>query len=444
MTADTPPTHDFAQMIQWFRHATPYINQHRNKTFVVMLGSDAVAHSNIVNIVHDVALLTSLGIRIVIVHGVRSQLDKKLDQLGIKSEFVKGLRLTDKTILNAAIEASSLVRAQLETQLSMGLPNSPMHGAKVKVASCNAITAKPAGIIDGIDLQHTGIVRKIDTDAINTLLDLGNLVLLSPVGYSPTGDTFSLSYQNIASELAIAMKADKLIAFGASDGLSTENGTLLRELNTNEAKAHLNQQPTNHSKYGCANAAIHAVEQGVPRAHLMNYTTDGVLLQELFSVDGAGTLILNSQFEDIRSATRDDIAAIIDIISPLEEQHILVKREREKLYREIDYFTVIEREGLIIAIAALYPFANSQMGEIACIATHTDYRNSARGSKLLKQLEQSAKEQNLTALFVLTTQTTHWFIENGFNECSLEQLPTEKQALYNFQRNSKVLMKPIV
>ncbi len=433
---------DYSQLIRWFRQATPYINAHRGKTFVMMLSGEAVAHPNISNIIHDIALLNSLGTRIVIVHGLRAQLDAKLEQQNIESQFVQGFRVSDQATMDAAIQASSLIRSQLETRLSMGLPNSPMHGARVRVASANVITAKPAGIIDGIDLQHTGLVRKIDTVAMNTLLDLGNVVLLSPLGYSPTGEAFSLSYKQVASEIAIALQADKLIAFTDRDGISNAQGQLLRELDPTSAQKNIADQDQNSEFIRCAKTAIASVEGGVPRAHLMHYANDGALLQELYTVDGAGTLILSANFEVTRQATVDDIPAIIDIISPLEKQGVLVRRDRDKLEDEINYFTVVEREGLIVALAALYPY-DCDSGEIACIVTHPDYRNGTRGANLLNTLEVNARAAGIQRVFVLTTQTAHWFIENGFTEIGLDDLPEAKQSLYNYQRKSKVLSKQL-
>ncbi len=433
---------DYSQLIRWFRQATPYINAHRGKTFVMMLSGEAVAHPNISNIIHDIALLNSLGTRIVIVHGLRAQLDAKLEQQNIKSQFVQGFRVSDQITMDAAIQASSLIRSQLETRLSMGLPNSPMHGARVRVASANVITAKPAGIINGVDLQHTGLVRKIDTVAMNTLLDLGNVVLLSPLGYSPTGEAFSLSYKQVASEIAIALQADKLIAFTDRDGISDAQGQLLRELDPASAQKNIAGQDQNSEFIRCAKTAIASVEGGVPRAHLMHYANDGALLQELYTVDGAGTLILSANFEVTRQANEDDIPAIIDIISPLEEQGVLVRRDRDKLEDEINYFTVVEREGLIVALAALYPY-DCDSGEIACIVTHPDYRNGTRGANLLNTLEANARAAGIQRVFVLTTQTAHWFVENGFTEIGLDDLPKAKQSLYNYQRKSKVLSKKL-
>ncbi len=434
-------------LIAWFRKATPYINAHRGKTFVVMLSGDAIADQHIHNLIHDIVLLNSLGIKLVLVHGIRKQLDEMLAAQGKSSQFARGLRVTDQATLDASIQTSSLLRSRLETKLSMGLPNSPMHGAKVKVASANVVTAKPAGITDGVDLQHTGIVRKIDQQSIQNLLELGNIVLLSPIGYSPSGHAFNLNYQHLAAEIAKSLNADKLIAFIENESLYDANNQLAHEFTPREAQSWLTgyEDAGNQSDELAlsVSACIQAIDAGVQRAHLMSYAKDGALLQELFSVDGSGTLIQKKDFEFLREATHSDVPAIIDIIRPLEKSGALVRRERDLLEEEIEYFTVIEREKLIVALAALYPSSDGKSAEIACITTHPDYRGSNRGAALLKHLEEKARLLGIEKVFVLTTQTTHWFLEQGFDEASIQQLPGEKQHLYNFQRNSKILTKKL-
>lgn len=433
------------ELIAWFRKATPYINAHRGKTFVISLSGDAIADDHIHNLIHDIVLLNSLGIKLVIVHGIRKQLDELLATQNQSSQFVQGLRVTDQKTLDASIQASSLLRSRLESKLSMGLPNSPMHGAKVKVASANVVTAKPAGVIDGIDLEHTGFVRKIDQQAIHNLLEMGNIVLLSPIGHSPSGQAFNISYQNLAAEIAIATQANKLITFVADDGMRNNKQEFVHELTPEDVHSWLDEHQDSDQKHNelslCVKACVTAVESQVERAHLMSFKQDGALLQELFSVDGSGTLIQKKDFELLRTASENDIPAIIDIIRPLEQQGILVKRERDLLEKEIGYFSVIEREELIIAVAALYPSKDSNSAEVACITTHHDYRGSNRGAILLSHLEEKANLLGVELIFVLTTQTTHWFIEQGFSEASISQLPNEKQNLYNHQRNSKILIK---
>ena len=316
------------------------------------MGGEALLDVNIGNIIHDIALLNSLSIRIVIVHGCRAQLQNKLAKKNINSSLVEGLRVTDADTMDNVIEAASLVRSQLETRLSMGLAPSAMHNVKVRVASANVITAKPAGIINGVDLQLTGTVRNIDTLAITSLLDTGNVVLLSALGYSPSGDCFNLAYDHVATEIAQSLAADKLIAFTQSSGIHDHDGHLIRELTPASATQLITDQVLASDVLPIAKAAIAAIEGGVPRAHIMSYCDDGALLQELYSVDGAGTLISQANFEQIRSASANDVSAIIEMITPLEEEGALVRRDREKLAAELDYFTVVERDGLIIAIAS--------------------------------------------------------------------------------------------
>lgn len=429
--------------IEWFRQATPYINAHRGKTFVLMLSGDALADDHIHDLVHDIVLLHSLGIKLVITHGIRRQLDERLSQQNHQSTFSDGLRVTTEQVLNAAIETSSLVRSRLERKLSMGLPNSPMHGASIKVSSANVVSARPAGVINGVDLMHTGTVRKVDGEAIENLLSLGHIVLLSPIGYSSTGEAFNLLFQDLAAAIATEIQADKVIAFTHSDDQQTEAIDHSDALTAQEAQALVTNQPDNSEFSICLQRCIDCINKGIPRSHLLDYRVDGALLMELFSVDGQGLLIQDKQFEHVREARPDDIPAIIDIIRPLEKSGVLVRRDREKLEAEIDRFCVIEREELTVAVAALYMSDDSKFAEVACITTHPDYQGHQRGGTLLQHLESKAKSEGAQRIFVLTTQTTHWFIEQGFELGSIDDLPDSKQDLYNYQRNSKVLIKDL-
>lgn len=431
------------KLIDWFRQATPYINSHRGKTFVIMLSGDAVADDHIHNLIHDIVVLQSLGIRLVIIHGMRKQLDLALASKNISSDFVAGQRVTDTATLDTSIQVCSLIRSRLERKLSMGLPNSPMHGAKLKVASANVITARPAGVIDGIDLLHTGVIRKVDAEAIHNLLDMDNVILLSPIGYSPTGEAFNLPFQNLAAKIAIDIKADKLIAFTELPELKDSQGKLISELTPSQAESVLQQKNIDQtSELGIVIKSCNdAVNHNVSRAHIMSHMIDGALLNELFSVDGEGLLIQKQHFETIRQATEDDIPAILDIIRPLEHAGVLVRRDRDKIEDEISCFSVITREGLTVAVAALYIDSGGESAEIACITTHPDYRGNTKGGTLLKHLESKARAEGIQQIFVLTTQTTHWFLEQGFTLGDISDLPNEKQHLYNYQRNSKVLLK---
>ncbi len=423
--------------VDWFRNSAPYINANRNKTVVLMLSGEAVAHTQFKSIVHDIALLNSLGVKLVIVHGARNQIDQLLAEQGIQSQVFQDLRVTDGQSLDCVKKAVGALRSEIEAALSMGLANSPMHGARLRVCSGNYIVGKPLGIRDGVDFGHTGEVRRVDCAAIRQQLDLGGIVLLPPTGYSPTGELFNLSAEDLATDTAIALGADKLILMCAEQGASRD-GVLVSELNTQEAEQLLAETSQSSDIDRHLAVACRACKSGVPRAHLVSYQDDGVLITELYTRDGAGTLITVKSYEQLRQANITDVGGIIELIRPLEQQGVLVRRSRELLEKEIGQFCVIERDAAVIGCAALYPLDDEKTGELACFVVHPDYRAANRGDQLLAHMVKQAKKQNLEALVVLTTQTAHWFLERGFEKTGVDALPQGKQALYNLQRNSSV------
>ncbi len=424
--------------IRWFRNTAPYINLHRGKTFVLMLGGEAAQDENFPNIIHDIALLKSLGVKLVLIHGSRPQIAQRLEQAGLQSEFHQDVRITDTRALEHVKDAAGSLRAQIEALLSMGLPNSPMQGSQMRVRSGNFVTAKPIGVVDGVDFQHTGKVRRVDTEGIHRQLQDDSIVLLSPLGYSPTGEIFNLALEDIAVNCAAALRADKLILFSADSGITDGDGQLIRQLAVNEldqlALSDANQATLLHT-------ARQACLQGVSRCQIISYRDDCALLEELFTHDGSGTLVARSAYETSRQANIDDVGGILELIEPLEQEGILLKRSRELLEQEISQFRLLERDGRAIACAALYPFPEDGCAELACVVTHPDYRGDQRGQRLLRELEQEARSNGLDRVFVLSTQTAHWFLEQGFKEASRDQLPQRRQALYNLQRNSKVFFK---
>lgn len=428
--------------VKWFRNAAPYINAHRGKTIVLMFGGEAVLHDNFANIIHDIALLRSLGVKLVLVHGARPQIESRMKLQNVAPQMENNIRITDSETLAAVIDATGALRIQIEALLTMGLVNSPMHGSRIRVSTGNFVIAKPMGVRDGVDFKHTGLVRRIDTVGINTQLDYGSIVLLSPLGYSPTGEVFNLSLENVATQTAISLKADKLITFTEQEGMLDGLGQLIRSCGVNTIKE-LVTKTDDHIKQLLMRAIIQSSENGVERCHCVSYQSDSALLQELFTRDGAGTLIAKDYQEKISTATIDDVGGILELLAPLEAEGVLVKRSRELLEVEIAQFTVIKKEDVIIACAALYPYLEANSGEVACVAIHPDYRNGNRGERLINALEVLAKEKKLSSIFVLTTVSGHWFREQGFTEQSIESLPDGKKQMYNFQRKSKVFIKKI-
>ncbi|WP_440467633.1 amino-acid N-acetyltransferase [Pseudomonas sp. YH-1] len=431
--------HDY---VNWLRHASPYINSHRDCTFVVMLPGEGVEDPNFGNIVHDLVLLHSLGVRLVLVHGSRPQIEARLASHGLAPRFHRGLRVTDAPTLGCVIDAVGSLRITIEARLSMDMAASPMQGSRMRVTSGNFVTARPIGVVDGIDYHHTGEVRRIDRKGINRQLDERSIVLLSPLGYSPTGEIFNLACEDVAMRAAIDLGADKLILYGAERGLMDDAGKLVRELRPQQVPAHLERLGASYQGE-LLDAAAQACRAGVRRSHIVSYTEDGSLLSELFTRTGNGTLVAQEQFEQLREAGIEDVGGLLELIRPLEEQGILVRRSREVLEREIEQFSIVEREGLIIACAALYPIADSDSGELACLAVNPEYRHGGRGDDLLERIEQRARNLGLKTLYVLTTRTAHWFRERGFQPSSVDRLPAARASLYNYQRNSQVFEKSL-
>ena len=433
--------------VKWFRNAAPYINAHRGKTFVLMFGGEAVQHPNFANIIHDIALLTSLGVKLVIVHGARPQIAERADLLGVDERFEKHLRITDPQTLMAVKDATGSLRVHIEALLTTGLANSPMHGSQIRVSTGNFVIARPIGVKDGVDYQNTGLVRRIDSQAINQQLDFGSIVLLSPVGYSTTGEVFNLALEDVATQTAISLGADKLICFTDNEGLQDSDGSLIRSCNVGKVKELLEaygEEEVDHVHQLLLRAIIQSGENGIERCHCVSYQSETAFLQELFTRDGAGTLIAKDHKENITTASIDDVGGILELIQPLEEEGVLVRRSRKLLETEIDRFIVLKKEDVIIACAALYPYPESQIGELACVVIHPDYRKGNRGERLINAVEAFAKRQKLEKLFVLTTVSGHWFREQGFVETTVDALPEGKKELYNFQRKSKVLIKNVV
>lgn len=431
-------TNDYVKI---FRQSSPYIHTHRGKTFVIMLSGAALSDRYFANIVNDIALLNSLGIRLVLVYGARPQINQWVMERGLHCLFHDHQRITNKAVLECIKETVGSLRVKIEAQFSMGLINSPMHGAQIRVVSGNFVTARPLGVIDGTDFQHTGEVRSIDQNAIVQQLDHGNVILLSCLGYSVTGEVFNLSVEDVATSTAACLNAEKLILFTNKPGIFDHDGRIFRIMRPSIARQWLDGM-TDQESARILTAAVKACNAGVNRSHIISHAIDGSLLQELFTREGKGTLITRDMdaYEHLRPATINDIGGIIELIRPLEEKGVLVRRSRKALEQEIGCFTVAVRDGMIIGCASLLPFSNSTAAELACMAVHPDYRHSNRGDILLERIEQQAFEQSITHLYVLTTQTTHWFIERGFTPA---RLPEEKRILYNKNRKSKIFVKPV-
>ena len=427
--------------VRWFRQAAPYVHAFRGRTFVIGLGGEVVAErSRFVNLVHDLNLLAALGIRLVLVHGARPQIEAGLREKRQRSRYAAGLRITDPGSLMAVKQAAGVLRVEIEALLSQGLPNSPMAGAQIRVASGNYIAARPIGVVRGVDFQFTGLVRKVDGIGIQRRLDAGELVLVPHLGYSPTGEVFNLSWEDVAEAVARALRADKLLLY--VDQLPTgKRGQILSELTAQEAEALLKNDGLAVPTKRAIEHALRAVRGGIARAHLVSRRADGATLLELFTHSGVGSMITADPVERLRPARIEDVGGILALIEPLEQDGTLVKRGRERLEREIGNFQVLEHDGAIRGCAALYPFEGEKSAELACLAVAPEARDGGYGERLLHAIEAQARALKLKRIFALTTRAQHWFIAQGFRESGVTVLPERRKALYNWKRNSKIFLK---
>ncbi|MDB5842272.1 MAG: argA [Herminiimonas sp.] len=429
------------QFVQWLRSVAPYIHAFRGQTFVVAFPGELVMAGALPVLAQDLSLLHALGIKVVIVHGSRPQVQEQLALRNVETHFHHGLRITDTAALECAKEASGELRLDIEAAFSQGLPNTPMAHAAIRIISGNFVIARPMGIIDGIDLELTGVTRKIAYETIHPILDAGGLVLLSPLGFSPTGEVFNLTMEDVAVSAAVALHADKLIFITETPMMTDVTGAEMHELSAHQAKAALADGclPADSAFY--LRHAVKACIGGVPRAHIVPFATDGSALLELFTHDGVGTMISSQNLESLREATIEDVGGILKLIEPLEADGTLVKRGRELIEREIDNFSVIDHDGVIFGCAALYPFPEEKMAEMACLTVNPEVQAQGDGERLLKHMETRARAEGFKKLFVLTTRTAHWFLKRGFVNATIDDLPKDRQHMYNWQRKSLVLVK---
>lgn len=439
--------------VPWFRSVAPYIHMHRGKTFVVGLAGEAVAAGKLHHIAQDLALIQSMGVRVVLVHGFRPQVNEQLKAKGHTPRYSHGMRITDGVALDCAQEAAGQLRYEIEAAFSQGLPNTPMAGSTVRVISGNFLTARPVGILDGVDFQHSGLVRKVDVAGITRTLDFGAMVLISPFGFSPTGEAFNLSMEEVATSVATALQADKLLFLAEIPGVRVqplepegEDNPIDTELPLAAAEQALAalppaQQPTDTSFY--LQYCVRACKAGVERSHIIPFAIDGSLLLEVYMHDGIGTMVIDEKLEELREATADDVGGILQLIEPFERDGTLVKRDRTEIERDIANYTIIEHDGVIFACAALYPYPEGKTGEMAALTVSPQSQGQGDGEKVLKRVEQRARAMGLDSIFVLTTRTMHWFLKRGFVQVDPDWLPEARKRKYNWDRRSMVFVKKL-
>jgi amino-acid N-acetyltransferase len=437
--------------VPWFRSVAPYIHKFRNQTFVVGVAGEAIAAGKLPHLAQDLAMIQSMGVKVVLVHGFRPQVNEQLAAKGHQARYAQGMRITDSVALDCAQEAAGQLRYEIEAAFSQGLPNTPMAGSTVRVLSGNFITARPVGIVDGVDFQHSGLVRKVDVGGISRTLDMGAMVLISPFGFSPTGEAFNLSMEEVATSVAIALQADKLIFVTEVPGIALnpsepigEDNPIDTELPLATAEALLAQLPQAQAPTDTAFYLQHCVKAckaGVERSHIIPFSVDGALLLEVYVHDGIGTMVVDEKLESLREATPDDVGGILQLIEPFEQDGTLVKRSRTEIERDVANYTIVEHDGVIFACAALYPYPEAKTAEMAALTVSPQSQGQGDGEKVLKRIEQRARLMGLQSIFVLTTRTMHWFIKRGFVQVDPDWLPEARKRKYNWNRKSVVMVK---
>ena len=432
------------RFVDWVRGVAPYFHAFRGKTFVIAFGGEVAQGELMEDLCHDCNLLAALGVRLVLVHGSRPQIEAEMARRGLESHYYKGLRITDEVALECVKAAVGVTRIEIEARLSQGLPNTPMAGAFMRVTGGNFITARPIGVVDGIDFQFTGTVRRVIADEIEADLDQQNVVLISNIGVSPAGEIFNLAMEEVAEQVAIALKAEKLIYLCDAPGLLDSQGRLIEAITAEEAERKFEAGVgLTEDLHLFLPRAIKAVRHGVTRAHLIDRDKDGGLLLEFFTRQGVGTMVARDPLHRLRQGTVEDVGSLLQLLAPLEADGTLVRRGRELIEMEIGRFTLVEHDGVVVGCAALYPFPEDGMAEMACLVVNAEYRRAGLGERLLQHISEEARAKGFKELFVLTTRTQHWFRERGFREVSPDQLPERKRDLYNFQRRSKVFLKAL-
>ncbi|MDH4375657.1 MAG: amino-acid N-acetyltransferase [Ramlibacter sp.] len=439
--------------VPWFRSVAPYIHMHRGKTFVIGLAGEAIAAGKLPHIAQDLALILSMGVKIVLVHGFRPQVNEQLRLKGHEARYSHGIRITDEVALDCAQEAAGQLRYEIEAAFSQGLPNTPMAGSTVRVISGNFITAMPVGVVDGVDFQHSGQVRKVDVAGISRTLEAGSLVLLSPFGFSPTGEAFNLTMEDVATSAATALQADKLVFITEVPGIRIRPGEPESEDNPIDtelplataekilAEAAQAKDPSDIAFY--LQHCVKACKDGVERSHIIPFAVDGSLLLEVYVHDGIGTMVVDEKLEELREATPDDVGGILALIEPFERDGTLVKRGRTEIERDVANYSIIEHDGVIFACAALYPYPESRTAEMAALTVSPQSQGQGDGEKILKRIEQRARAMGLDSIFVLTTRTMHWFLKRGFVRADADWLPEARKRKYNWDRRSMVFVKKL-
>jgi amino-acid N-acetyltransferase len=414
-----------------------YIPRFREKVFVLSVDGAVVTDENFVNILLDVAVLRSLNIRVVLVHGAAAQIIALGEQQHVKPSDVDGAGITDAETLKLALTAANTLTHEILEGLS---------AHDLRAAYINAIIAHPLGILHGVDHLFTGKVERVDVELLQTLLAQGIIPVVPPLGFDGDGKTYRVNSDHVAVALADALKATKIIFITTMDGL-VHQGKLIRQMlasDLEEILAHQRQEivPEMLSKAIHAAAACRA---GVPRVHIINGRVDEGVLAEVFSNEGIGTLIYGNEYQQIRRALKKDIRSIMQLTKNSVASEELMKRTRASIERQVSDYYIFEIDKNPVACVALHTYPEQKKGELAFLYVSPSHENQGIGRKLIQFAENKAREIGLTELIALSTQAfTYFQSKAGFIEGTPDDLPLSRREKYDQSgRNSKVLVKAL-
>lgn len=432
--------------VDTFRMSSPYIHAHQGLVFVIHIPGTLLEEPNFMSVMQDIALMSIVGIKLILVLGPQSKIDRRLQMEKIPPRFVNGTRVTDSRTLQIVMEIAGSMRFEVEGTLSRGVTSMPC-ASRMSIVSGSFYLAQPLGVVNGEDFGYTGKVRRIDVESITKRLDQGDVIILPNIGSSPSGQHFNCQSEEVAAACAAQLKAEKLIFMGSGETLydsrtqfAIPNLTLKSASDFLKLRAH-QLPPDFRLSLECS---VNALEKGVRRAHILNRHHDGVLLMEMFHRDGVGLMVATDQYEGFRVAELSDVNGVMDIIEPLQSEGILRYRSRTALERCIGEFVVFERDGMIIACMSLSVLPDDPTwAELGCVAVHKDYRKLGKGNVMLKYTELMAYDMGVRNLIILSTQSFDWFMERGFTEVPVDDLPASKRLNYDETRKSKIFHKPL-
>jgi amino-acid N-acetyltransferase len=414
-----------------------YIPQFREKTFILAVDGAIVTDENFATLLLDVAVLRSLSIRVVLVHGASAQIKALAEEQNIKASNLDGSGITDAATLQLALTAANRLTHEILEGLSAN---------DLRAASTNVVIAHPIGIIQGVDHLFTGKVERVDVQLLQTLLAQDVIPVIPPLGFDGDGKTYRVNSDGVAVAVAEALKAVKLIFITTQDGL-IHNGKLIRQTLVADLEKLLQQGGTGFvpEMLSKAQHAASACRVGVPRVHIINGKVDEGLLAEVFSNDGIGTLIYANEYQQIRPAKKKDVRAIQLLTKAAVESDELIKRTRANIEKNLGDYYIFEIDKNPVACVALHVYPEQKKGELACLYVNPSYENQGIGRKLIQFVENKAREMGLSELITLSTQAfTYFQSKGGFAEGTPDDLPPARAKIYEQSgRNSKVLVKKL-